>query len=63
MTRKITNTGCPVYKTVCKRIYYKELEPRQIITLCYSVDKTEETQAYRNIKNINITRTNTRKNG
>ena len=53
MTRTIESDGCTRHKIVCERIYYKELEPRKIVTLCQSVPITNETQRDSVIKNNN----------
>lgn len=42
--RTIESNGCTRYKIVCERLYYKELEPRKIVTLCQSVPLNNETQ-------------------
>ncbi len=49
-------SNCPRTKIVCSTLYYKEATPRVQITLCESVDITDETQRDSIINNINKSR-------
>lgn len=55
--RTIGDSCPPPTKTVCETIYYRELQPRQIVTLCYQAPIQIETQRSSTIKNINKQRT------
>ena len=58
-TMRITGDNCPPpTKTVCETVHYKELQPREIITLCYQAPLGTATQRSSTITNINKQRTN-----
>lgn len=56
--RTIGDSCPPPKKTVCETVHYKELQPREIITLCYQAPLSTETQRSSTITNTNKQRTN-----
>ena len=51
--RTIGDSCPPPTKTVCETVHYRELQPREIITLCYQIPLSTKTQRSSKITNIN----------